>query len=475
MFAVPGLSFAPCLETWAAKKAMRHLQFVRSNTFHWAFMVAGVLAAFILVLFGFIYWKIDSYLIERSDHVITAHMEGIAGLSPERRQEAIDERLRQDPRGVQLAAIFAADGRRITGNVERLPAGLRVDAGAQGVDIVRIDRGGSERQTVRAIARRMRNGDVLLIGRNVDEAKEISQVVGQALALGLLPGFLLCLLAGAWLSVRAQRRVEEVNQRVQRIIAGDLSERLPHRAVDEPFSKLAVIVNGMLDEMETMIHALAGVGNDIAHDLRTPLTRARLALERGRTNAGSLEQLQAVVDKAIAGIDQSLTIITALLRLAEIENSRRSSAFGDVALQDMLREVCDIYEPIAENKNIALHVEAPRPLTVRGDRDLLIEAVANLVDNAIKFTPESGSVDIRLIRGGDETVVRVTDSGPGISELEREAVLRRFYRSDKIRNTPGVGLGLSLVAAIVKLHGFRLKIQPGPGCRVEIACPDQGD
>jgi light-regulated signal transduction histidine kinase (bacteriophytochrome) len=135
----------------------------------------------------------------------------------------------------------------------------------------------------------------------------------------------------------------------------------------------------------------------------------------------------------------------------------------------------DIYEPIAENKSIALHVEAPDPLSVRGDRDLLIEAVANLVDNAVKFTPEGGRVDMGVSRSGDGTVVSVTDSGPGIIEREREAVLRRFYRSDKIRNAPGVGLGLSLVAAIAKLHGFRLKVQPGPGCKVEIACPDRRD
>jgi signal transduction histidine kinase len=459
-------------QSFGRQDPMRQPQFLRSNTFHWAFLVAAVFAVFIIVLFGFIYWKIDDYLTARSDRVITAERNGIADLPAERRLEALAERLRLDPRGVQLAAIFAADGHRITGNLESLPPDLRVDAPAQSADIVRIDPDHRERQRIRAIARRMQNGDVLVIGRNVDEAKEIALVVGQALALGLLPGFCLCLLAGVWLSVRAQRRVEEVNQRVRRIIAGDLSERLPARTVDEPFSRLAVIVNGMLDEMETMIHALAGVGNDIAHDLRTPLTRARLTLERGRTNAATVEQLQAVADKAIAGIDQSLTIITALLRLAEIENSRRSAAFGSVALDEMLREVCDIYEPIAENKNIALHVRATRRLTVRGDRDLLIEAVANLVDNAIKFTPEGGKVDIELVRGNGETIVRVTDTGSGISEQEREAVLRRFYRSDKIRSTPGIGLGLNLVAAIVKLHGFRLAIRSGPGGRMEIICPD---
>ena len=451
---------------------MRHLQFIQSNTFRWASVVAGVFAAFIIALFGFIYWQIDGYLVARSDRMIATQIGYIGSLPPPRLLEAIQDHLRQDSRGVQFAGLFGADGHGIAGNLERLPTGLDIDAPVQTARIARMDQPDRGDQVVRAIGRRLQNGDVLVIGRNVDETREISRVVGQALALGLLPAFCLCLLAGAWLSVRAQKRVEEVNQRVQRIIAGDLHERLPYRKVDEPFSKLAVIVNGMLDEMEAMINALAGVGNDIAHDLRTPLTRARLALERGRTNAATLEQLQAVTDKAISGIDQSLTIITALLRLAEIENSRRSAGFGDVALHEMLREVCDIYEPIAENKNVALQVGIKQEINVRGDRDLLIEAVANLVDNAIKFTPEGGRVDIELLRGESKGIVRITDTGCGITEDERDAVLRRFYRSDKIRNTPGVGLGLNLVAAIVKLHGFRLMIHPGPGCRVEIACPD---
>jgi signal transduction histidine kinase len=459
----------------AGRDPMGQASIIRSNTFRWALAVAGVFAVFVIVLFSFIYWQTDQYLIARSDKMIGSQLDFIAGLPGERRLDAINDHLKQDSRGVQYAGLFSADGRKIAGNLERFPPDLQMNDSVRSISVDRTLPAGRETHVIRAIARHMPNGDALIIGREVDETKEISHVVAQALALGLLPAFCLCLLAGAWLSMRAQKRVEEVNQRVQRIIAGDLRERLPHRDVDDPFSRLTVIVNGLLDEMEAMIQALAGVGNDIAHDLRTPLTRARLALERGRTNATTLEQLQSVADKAVANIDQSLTIITALLRLAAIENSRRSAAFGDVALHEMLREVCDIYEPIAENKNINLRVDVGHRLNVRGDRDLLLEAVANLVDNAIKFTPEGGKVNIELLRGDSETIVRVSDTGSGISEQEREVVLRRFYRSDKIRSTPGVGLGLNLVAAIVKLHGFRLVIHSGQGGRLEIICPDKQD
>jgi signal transduction histidine kinase len=335
----------------------------------------------------------------------------------------------------------------------------------------RVDQSGRERQAVRLIARNLPDGDVLVLGRNVDEVGEIARVVGQALALGLVPAVLLCLAVGVALSARARKRIVEVNERVQRIVAGDLRERLPHRTINDPFSKLAVIVNGMLDEMEALIHSLAGVGNNIAHDLRTPLARVRLTLERGRSNARTLEQLQLTTDKAIEGIDQSLSIITAILRLAEIENSQRLAGFGKVALADLVREVGDMYEPIAEDRGIDLLIHSPHELSVHGDRDLLIEAVANLVDNAVKFTPAGGQVEIGLFFGNGENIVRVKDTGSGISEHERDAVLRPFYRSDKIRHTSGLGLGLNLVTAIVKLHGFRFTIVPGSGCVVEIACP----
>ena len=447
---------------------MHEVRLIRSSTFLWALAVAAAFALFVVGLFTFVYWKLDDYLIVRSDRMITTQIQFIADLPPARRIGAIADHLEQDSRGVQYAGLFDAAGTRLAGNIDQLPRELGLGGVVQGVRLDLRGRPADQVPIVRAIGKRLDGGDVLVMGRNVDETREISSVVGEALALGLLPAFSLCLVAGAWLSARAQKRVEEVNQRVQRIVAGELRERLPEGGTDDPFARLAAIVNGMLDEMETMINALAGVGNDIAHDLRTPLTRVRLALERGRTHAATLEELQDITDKAIAGIDQSLAIVTALLRLTEIENNRRMAGFGEVALDEILREVCDVYEPIAEDKLIGLGVVIARNVQVWGDRDLLFEAVANLVDNAVKFTPSGGRVELALEAEDDTALVRVRDTGPGISEQEREAVLRRFYRSDTMRNTPGVGLGLSLVAAIVKLHGFRLIIGPAPGGRIEI-------
>jgi signal transduction histidine kinase len=446
-------------------------EFTRSTTLRWTVLVALIFAAFIVALLGFIYLKARDDLKMRSDRLIGGQINFFAHLAPERRPDAIDALLKQDPGRVRLAGLFGADGRRITGNLHSPPPDLKTDDAAQSAVVDRVGESGTEKQAVRLIARRLPDGDVLVIGRNVDEIGEIAHVVGWAFALGVIPAVALCLAVGVALSARARWRIVEVNERVQRIVAGNLRERLPHRKTDDPFSRLAMIVNGMLDEMETLIHALAGLGSDIAHDLRTPLTRARLVLERGRINASTLEQLQVVADKTIESLDQSLSIITAILRLAEIERGQRSAGFGNVALTELVREVGDMYEPIAEDKRIILLIHSPQELSVHGDRDLLIEAVANLVDNAIKFTPAGGQVEIELYRDSGENIVRVKDSGIGISEHEREAVLRRFYRSDKVRHTSGLGLGLNLVAAIVKLHGFRFRILPGSGCVVEIACP----
>jgi signal transduction histidine kinase len=452
---------------------MNFPEFVRTTTFRWAAAAAGAFATFVLVLFGFIYWKTDHYLIARSDHIIASQLHVMSRLPGERKRDIIQYQLSEDPRVVQFVGLFGPDGSRLAGNLDDLPSGLKLDDSVHNAALQRSGPNGVETRVVRAIGQYLPGGEMLVIGREVDEAIEMSKVVSQALALGLIPALVLCLAVGALLSVRAERRIAEVNQQVQRIVAGNLRERLPGVAGNDPFSKLAAIVNGMLDEIETLLHAVSGIGNDIAHDLRTPLGRVRLMLERGRSNAETLQQLQSVADKAISGIDQSLAITTALLRLAEIENSRRSAGFGKVALMELVREVGELYEPIAEDRGITLHTDLAHAAIVNGDRDLLMEAIVNIVDNAVKFTPQGGRVEISLLRGNAESIVRVKDTGSGISEMERDAVLGRFYRSDKLRSAPGFGIGLNLVAAIVKLHGFRLTIHPGSGCVIEIASPDQ--
>jgi signal transduction histidine kinase len=444
--------------------------FARTTTFRWTLGIAGAFVLCTLVLFGFVYWQTAAYMTSQYDVLLAEELRVFATNAPERRLQEIDDRLRKDPRRIKIAGLFGADGHRIAGNIESLPSGLAPDVPTDAV-VVRIDNRGREMQNVRLAAHPLPSGEVLVIGRNIDELAEMAEIVGRALALGLLLAFGLAVVIGMVLSLRALNRLSEVNRRVQRIVAGDLRERLPIRGRDDPFDQLAVSVNRMLGEMEALIREIAGVGDDIAHDLRTPLTRVRIRLERGRERAATLDELRAVADQAIAGLDQSLAIITALLRIAEIEHSRRLEGFSQVGLAALVREVGDLYDPMAEDKRVILRVEAADEATVHGDRDLLFEAVANLVDNAVKFTPAGGRVELALLRREGEPVIRVSDTGPGIPESEREAVTRRFYRSDKSRRTEGLGLGLSLVAAIVKLHGFRFTIAAGPGCTAEIACP----
>ncbi|MDB5611514.1 MAG: two-component sensor histidine kinase [Bradyrhizobium sp.] len=442
--------------------------FVRTTTFRWTSIAFAVC---ILLFSAFVYWEAAAYMLARMDAAIAEESLVIAADTPDRQLEAIEDRLREDPRRIKLAGLFGADGRRIAGNLESLPPGLTANATVQTAKVVRIDPRGHETMTVRAIAHGLPNGNVLVIARHDGELQELAEVVARALLVALPFAIGLSLAIGAILSVRVQRRVTDLNALVRRIISGNLRERIPVSGLDHPFDKLAAIANGMLGEIEVLVTEMAGVGNEIAHDLRTPLTRVRIGLERGRANATTLAELQSVTDRAIGGLDQSLTIITALLRITEIENSRGKANFGEVVLADLVQEVGDLYDPIAEDKHVALRVGSGDSATAYCDRDLFFEALANLVDNAVKFTPAGGCIDISLVRGEKENIIRVADTGPGIGEDERDAVMRRFYRSDKSRNTQGSGLGLSLVSAIVKLHGFRLTLNTGAGCVAEIACP----
>jgi signal transduction histidine kinase len=219
------------------------------------------------------------------------------------------------------------------------------------------------------------------------------------------------------------------------------------------------------------MHEVKGASDGIAHDLRTPLTRLLAGLERAHRRAASAGEYAAAVEEAIVETRGILATFSAMLRISEVEDGARRAGFSQLDLGQVATDVTELYDPLAEGKGVALALEnpGPGPAELPGDPSLLFEAIGNLVDNAIKFTPPGGRVTVRVVRDGGKLGIAVADTGPGIPAVEREAVLRRFYRGEKSRHTTGSGLGLTLVAAVARLHGLRLTIEDAaPGCRVTL-------
>ena len=300
--------------------------------------MAGAFGVCTLLLFGFVYWQTATYLTENLDAIIIADARLNNAAARDQELKFVMQHLVEDPRRVKLAELFGSDNVPIAGNVQAMPPGLLIDDTPHTIKLVRVDIRGRELQTARVIAGRLPSGDILLIGHDAGDVRQIGQVVARSLGLGLLPAVCLALLTGTWLSKRAQRRIDEMNRQVQLVVGGDLKERLPVGGYDDPLNRLATIVNGMLDQIEHLVGELSSVGDDIAHDLRTR-SRVRAILERGRDNALTLQDLSIATDRAIAGLDQSLAIITALLRIAEIDHSRRHAGMATVQLAEILRAV----------------------------------------------------------------------------------------------------------------------------------------
>ncbi len=372
---------------------------------------------------------------------------------------------------VIYVALFTPDRRPLAGNLQQLPADLQADGRAHEVGLTSSAEEHSAPQPIIAVARALADGRILVFGRGIRVLTILEGIVAQALLLGAIPALGLVVAAGIWLSRQAQWRVKAVNQSIERIMQGHVQERLPVQETADDFDQLASSVNRMLAKIEGLLAEVQGVGDNIAHDLRTPLARVRTLLERGRDRARTLEELVAVTDRAIIGLDQAQSIITALLRIGEIEGGQRRSGFGKVNLTELVQEAGELYGPIAEAKPVHFEVRADGTAFVDGDRDLLMEAIANLLDNAIKFTPPGGTVGLQVAAREEGPVVSVFDTGPGIPPEERAAVMKRFYRIDKSRNVKGSGLGLSIVLAIVKLHDFSITVSAAqPGCCFEMLC-----
>ena len=450
---------------------MRRPEFFKTTTFRWALAFAAVFSAGVLLLALFIYWQTVGYLTHRVDLELMRNAQQIARAAPEKRPELIERYLRSGDNVLRLAGIFGPAGRPEAGNLQSIPARLPLSGKIVVIRLPVKDADRLQLQAVRALALSMPGAQTLVLERSPADFDEISEIVRRALALALVPALLLALIGGWFLSRSAVKRITAVHRASRLIMTGRLGERLPTRGTHDDFDKLARIVNEMLDEIERLMVEAKGVGEDIAHDLRTPLTRLRTRIERVLEALPPAGEATASLSLAIEDIDQVLVTIKAILRIAEVEHGQRRGAFRDVDLYDVLQEAVDLYEPIAEAKGIDLVLRETPGGSTRGDADLLFEAVSNLLDNAIKFTPPSGSVEVSLQQESRGPLIRVSDTGPGISPEDFPKLLRRFQRGDRSRGTPGTGLGLSLVAAIARLHGFGLAQLPArQGCCIELQC-----
>jgi len=381
----------------------------------------------------------------------------------------IDARVNMQIAGDRILLLTDSSLKPLAGNLTAWPKALPA---APGNFRLQVDMG--ERGTQDSLVHVAQLGQyVLLVGRD----NKLFAPLERRFWYGLTAAIAVLSIAGLLVGLITRRalmsRVYSIGQTVTAIIHGDLKHRLPANLRNDELDTLARTINGMLDQIELRVHGVRNVSNSIAHDLRTPLAELRSRLEELALMRPAPETAFAEIDGAVADVDRVIRIFDALLRLAEIDAGMRRSGFVSLDLVDLAATAVEFYAPAAELKNIRLTLHTDAPLRVLGDPILIAQALSNLIDNALKYAPENGLIEVTIRRGADASAqIAVTDNGPGILDVEKLKVVERFYRGDASRGTPGVGLGLSLVQAVAKLHGSPLVLTDrDPGLRVVLQLP----
>jgi len=355
---------------------------------------------------------------------------------------------------------------RIAGNLPAWPPAVPKSSGTY---TLTINLGGSSIQAV-LMGSTLPGGYNLLVGRDITRFRDLESLFWYGLA-GASGTIVLLGIIGGWQIRRVLlSEVQGISQTASAIVEGDLSRRLPTRGGGDELDMLTQTVNRMLDQIEQLVHGVRNVSNAIAHDLRTPLAELRSRLEELSVTRPSPGETFSEIETAVADVDRVIGIFNALLRLAEIDTGARRSGFVQVDLAKVASEAAEFYQPVAEIKGITLTFTSSSELAVAGDPLLLAQAIGNLIDNALKFAQEKGTITVQAVERSDGTnEVAVSDDGPGIPDDEKPKVTERFYRGDASRGTEGVGLGLSLVAAVAKLHGGMLELSDNhPGLRATL-------
>jgi len=447
-----------------------------SSTLKLAFIYVIAFCAAIFGLLGYVYWSTVTYLYEMSDRAISAESAlltkaykagGRDGLV-----ELVNRRLTDGYFNDWLYLLVDHSFDYVAGNVKSWPAALHGNEGWSTLAPGDWQSEAARRLPVRVEHQLLPDGHHLLLGRAIEDLDRFGERVTIGLASAAVLFLILAAAAGISTSRRSVARIEAINATSRAIMRSGLGERIPLRGTGDEWDGLAENLNSMLDRIEELVETNRQVSDNVAHDLRTPLTRMRGRLERACHQQLDLSHYRSLVNDTISDLDEILVTFSSLLRISQIEARDRTAAFRDTDLSEIVREVVELFEPAAEEKAVRLQLSASEAVSVIGDRDLLFDAISNLVDNAIKHGGDRGEVRIAVARCADGPVLSIGDRGPGIPIEERNHVLRRFYRLERSRNRPGNGLGLSLVAAVANLHSARIVMADNsPGLKIELHFP----
>jgi len=437
------------------------LDVFRARAFRLALAFLLAVSAATAAAFGLIYLEVSRADVQRSAAVLVDEAAKSEDDSEDGLRRALELRLTRDIRRLDYVALFDAKGAKLFGDVPAMPA-IPVDGQAHVVPEQLLP-DASRSEPAIFVARRRGDGGVVVFGRSLREAYDLQETVLRALAIALAPTILLILAIGAFFASRASKRFERIHGAIVSIMNGEIHSRLPVANDWDDVDKVARAVNLMLDEIERLLDQLKNVGDNIAHDLRTPLMVARAKIDRALEEDAGIASLRAAMQGALAQIDKASVTIAAILRVSAVETGARQKRFKDFDLGAVCAEVVEFYQPLAESKFVEMTIEAAQPIPVRGDEDLMREAISNLVDNAVKFTPEGGRVRVEAAMVEGLPWVAVADTGCGVPSQDKEKIFRRFFRGER---SGGNGLGLSIAQTIADLHGFQLTVEDNsPGAR----------
>jgi len=444
-----------------------------SSTFKLALIAIGTFGVIVSGIFSYVYLSTSSYVRSRSDRAILNEYLSLHGVYERSGRDALVAVIQQRiaHRSLTDNVYLLVDPLLVplVGNLKAWPSTATAASGwteFRGSEML-LDT--TNYPLLRAVLETFPGGDRLLVGRDISDLDNFTDRIKIAVILSIALIFVLAGVASIGVTRRTVGRIESINATSRAIMLSGLDKRIPLRGTNDEWDRVAENLNLMLDRIETLMGEVKQVSDNVAHDLRTPLTRMRGRLEKAYHSQRVGEDDQLLIGDTIADLDAVLRIFSSLTRIAQIETEARKGAFRCVNLVEIAGEVVELYDAAAEQDGTRLSVVGDRELLVTGDRDLIFDALANLVDNAIKHGRTGGQVVVATEAIEGRPVVSVADDGPGIPVDQHAHVFKRFYRLEHSRYTPGNGLGLSLVAAVARLHGARIEmLDNAPGFKLRL-------